>query len=355
VKLSGPIVAAVDASSNDDPTADEADLLRGVAAVFGLGEPITIRLLAEGLMNRNWQITTPAGRYAVKQLLDVGPNAARSQHRAIAALADSGIPAVVPLTAPDGDTLTTIDGSVFSAARWVDGHHRRGVDLSLAATACLGRLLGQIHGALTTTMPPAPSWLTATVTDLGTAHAKLDAYLQTARERPDPDPFDTFVTVELERRRRVLDQFADLRPIDGAPTSPAGWTHGDFQHLNLLWRGGRVVAVLDWDRLAVRPLVTELARSASLLFGHGDTRGLDLERVAAFARAYRAEHHLTDDDIADGVQRLWWERVTNDLWPLRRRYEHRDDSCNHLFRSASALLEWWTEHLDEVAKAFTGG
>ncbi len=111
--------------------------------------------------------------------------------------------------------------------------------------------------------------------------------------------------------------------------------------------------MLDWDRLAVRPVATEVVRSATLLFGFGDSRGLDLNRVAAFTTGYRAARTLTDDQLRDAVHRLWWERVCNDLWHLRLHYDNGDASCDHLFWSASALLAWWTDHREDVAAAFT--
>ncbi|GIJ64880.1 hypothetical protein [Virgisporangium aurantiacum] len=52
-------------------------------------------------------------------------------------------------------------------------------------------------------------------------------------------------------------------------------------------------------------------------------------------------------------------RVGNDLWHLRLHDNHGRDqdtnSCDHLFRSASALLTWWTDHRDDVVTALTGG
>ncbi|MFJ4585025.1 phosphotransferase [Streptomyces echinatus] len=37
------------------------------------------------------------------------------------------------------------------------------------------------------------------------------------------------------------------------PAGPFGWTHGDLQYRNLLRDSGRLVAILDWERLGVRP------------------------------------------------------------------------------------------------------
>lgn len=147
-----------------------------------------------------------------------------------------------------------------------------------------------------------------------------------------------------------------MRPADGVAVQPCGWTHGDFQHLNLLWHAGRVSAVLVWDRLDVRPLGLEVVRSATLLFGFGDARGLDLDRVTAFTTGYRTTNpDLTGHDLADAVHRLWWDRVSNDLWHLRLHYDESNRSCDHLFHPASALLTWWTDRRDDVTAAFTAG
>ncbi|MET8162510.1 phosphotransferase [Sphaerisporangium sp. NPDC005289] len=67
------------------------------------------------------------------------------------------------------------------------------------------------------------------------------------------DDFDQRVTELLEQRKLLIEKYADLRSADEVPLGPFGWTHGDFQHLNVMWQGGKVVAVLDWDRIRVPP------------------------------------------------------------------------------------------------------
>jgi hypothetical protein len=46
----------------------ERELVTQVTAWFRLGRPIAVKPVAEGLMNRNWQVITPAGTVAVKQV-----------------------------------------------------------------------------------------------------------------------------------------------------------------------------------------------------------------------------------------------------------------------------------------------
>src|SRR5260370_38859241 len=93
----------------------------------------------------------------------------------------------------------------------------------------------------------------------------------------------------LGQRPGLLEDLAPLRPGDQVLAGPAGWTHGDFHDLQVLWHDGQVSAGLDWDRLGIRPLAAEGGRAGTLPFGHGDSRGLDAGRVAGFTLGSRGE------------------------------------------------------------------
>ncbi|MBL6280167.1 phosphotransferase [Micromonospora fiedleri] len=333
-------------------TAD-ARVLDVVAAAFGLGLVENVEVIDAGLMNRNWRVWTVRGVFAVKQILDIDATAARCQHAATRALAERGRPVPAPLTTADGDTLLEHAGHIYAAATWARGAHREGLDLSLPEAAALGAVLADLHADLAQVMPMVPETMREPVTEPATTKDKIDRYAAAAAARPVRDGMDEFVLDRLRVRRHLLAQVGHLRPDDDVDVGPCGWVHGDFQHLNVLYADGEVSAVLDWDRLKPRPLAAEVVRSATLLFGFGDDRGLDLARVQAFTAGYRSRRKLPDEALTDAVHRLWWERVC-DTWQLRRRYEHADTSCDHLFRSAEALLGWWTAHRPQVAAAFTG-
>lgn len=119
----------------------------------------------------------------------------------------------------------------------------------------------------------------------------------------------------------------------------------------MLWRGGQVSAVLDWDRLRVQGYAHELLRAATLTFGRDGTP--DLTRIAAFAAGYRDAMPLTDDEITTAAQHYWWGRLHN-LWPLDWHYDRGDTSGDHLYAPAWAVTRWWSDHREAVAAAFTG-
>lgn len=139
----------------------------------------------------------------------------------------------------------------------------------------------------------------------------------------------------LERRKLLIAEYAGQRPADAdeMPRGPVGWTHGDVQPLNVLWQGGSVSAVLDWDRLGIRPYGEEVVRTAQVQFGTKDGR-LDLRRVAAFAAGYRGVVPIAQTDLADAAARLWWKRMT-DFWQLQWHYDKDDHVPTSCGRPAS--------------------
>ncbi len=350
-------------SAEDLPAADYA-LITAVLQGFGLSEPTEARSVADGLMNRNWQVCTREGVWALKQVLDVHADQARRQHRVTRALAGLGLPVPPPQTTPDGDTLVDVERiGVFAVLPWAEGVHRDGRDLALGECRHLGGLLARIHSGLgrdglAGVLTRAPESQVVAVTEAAKAKAKIDHYLGLVNDRAELDEFDHVVRQRLTERQDLLEHLAYLRPDDTRPVAPMGWVHGDFHDLNLLWsaaRPSRITAVLDWDRLRLGPLAAEVVRTATLVFGYDLTpelRALDLERVAVFTAGYREVTPLADASLADAVHRLWWERVC-DFWQLKWHYDKADPSCDHLFVSASALLAWWSEHRDSVSSAFT--
>jgi len=326
-----------------------------VAARFGLGEITGTKVITAGTMNLNWQVTTVRGVWAVKEVLDVDAAAARRQHRVTIALAARGLPVPPACTASgDGagrDTLLVLEGRLYAVTGWADGVHREGTALSLAEAGDLGGLLGGLQIELGRVLPAVPETMREAPAEAASAKDSIDRYAAAAADRPVQDDFDAFVIDRMTARRALLAQVAHLCPDEDAPVGPCGWIHGDFQHLNVLYGAAGVCAVLDWDRLKPRPVAAELVRSATLLFACPDG-SLDLPRVAAFVSGYQTVRQLPGAAIVDAVGRLWWERVC-DTWQLRRRYERHDTSCDHLFRSAEALLAWWTSNRDAVTDAFT--
>ncbi|MDV5145750.1 phosphotransferase [Streptomyces sp. SBC-4] len=339
-----------------DRTQVPADDLAALIDLFGLDHVVERRHLADGLMNVNWRLDTPAGSFALKRIMDVPLDRLRRNLAVLPGLAKVGIPVAAPITASSGAAVVEVGGRGYCLFPWVPGEHIRGVDLSTGQVEGLGVHLARLHVALRHAtdagrLPAVPDLVTAEVDTPERAAEKADRLTAAVHANAAAEPFDPVALDAIAKRRVLLDEHARLQPQSNVPAGPHGWTHGDFQYRNLLWAGGELVAVLDWDRLGVRPYAEEVVRTAQVQFG---VEGVfDLDRVSAFVAGYRSVNPLEPAELGDAVRRLWWKRMT-DFWQLEFHYGRGDRSCDELFIADEALLHWWTERLDVVERAFAG-
>ncbi|MFJ4904225.1 phosphotransferase [Streptomyces sp. NPDC093249] len=322
------------------------------------GEALSCVPVTEGLLNRGFRLSTSRGTYFLKQHLDA-PTADRAtiarQHRATQRLHALGLPVAPPLADSTGRTVTVVDGHCYALHPWIDGRHRDGAQLSTCCSQRLGTLLGQVHTALDQVMGHSgqdghtPDHGVCASADLPDTFREVEELLRLARAHRPRDGFDALAEHRLRERRRLLARHAHHRPPPAAATA---WVHGDFHPLNLLYQGAEPAAIIDWDRLGLRPRAEEAVRAAAIFFVRPEGE-LALDKVRAYARAYRRATGAGRAELAEAAHRVWWERL-NDFWILHWRYRLHDRRADPLFPVVSALAVWWTREYEAVRDAFTG-
>ncbi|MEV0274962.1 phosphotransferase [Streptomyces sp. NPDC050610] len=329
------------------------------------GTALTCEPLTQGLLNRGYRLATTRGRFFLKHHLGadaadgtVDRAAIARQHHAILRLRALGLPVAPPVADGDGRTVAVVRGRCYALHPWVEGRHRDGAELSEPQSRRLGKLLGRVHTCLEEVMPGpqtgvespphAPSAHPEAAARAEDTFALIEELLVLVRRHPR-DVFDELAEHRLVERRALLERHAHRRPAPSA-TPARGWVHGDFHPLNLLYRGGEPAAIVDWDRLGVQPRAEEAVRAAAIFFVRpGGT--LDLAKVRAYARAYRATAGADSAELAAAAHRVWWERL-NDFWMLRWRYQLDDRRADPGFPASSALSVWWTREYAAVRGAF---
>ncbi|WP_030930292.1 phosphotransferase [Streptomyces sp. NRRL B-24720] len=318
------------------------------------GDPLTCKPITLGLLNHGYRVSTTRGSYFLKHHLDdsTGDRATIvRQHRATQRLQSLGVPVAPPVEDTEGDTVTEIGGRCYALHPWVDGLHRVGAQLTTSQSQRLGALLGAVHTGLAQVMERGVAQTYGHAgPDAADTFALIDDLLTATRGRRPRDAFDELAEHRLVERRALLEQYADHRPP--TPDIPAtGWVHGDFHPLNVLYRDADPVAIIDWDRLGVQPRAEEAVRAAAIFFVQ-PTGKLELEKVRAYARAYRRAAGASAAELAAAVHRVWWERL-NDFWILHWRYRLHDRRADPQFPAVSALAVWWTREYEAVREAFT--
>jgi len=347
-----PNAAAPPVGTLSPPVAHAA--VAGVLRAYRTDPPVAVAPVAEGLLNRGYRVSTQTGDYFLKCYVDqatAGRAAIAAQHRATTALAAQGLPVAPPLANRDGRTVTAHGGRLFALFPWIAGDHRHGTGLDPQQCADLGALLGRLHGALAEVCAPVRQPVAVLSAAPEETERIIGELLARARAHRPYGAFDALAEGCLTERLDLLATHRHRRP---GPTAapPTGWTHGDFHGLNLLYRGSRVRAVLDWDKLGPHPVAEEAVRAATLLFNDRDSGVLDLGRVRHYARGYRAAGAATAEQLAAAAHRVWWERL-NDLWILQWRYQRGDHRADPLFPASAGQLAWWCQEYEQVLDALT--
>nr|WP_255671545.1 phosphotransferase [Glycomyces amatae] len=308
--------------------------------------------MPDGFLNRSWRIDADRGVFALKELVRLDPAHARRSLGLLRHLAAAGVPVAEAVPDASGETVVRLRGRHYCLAPWIEGGHPRGADMDTGHAFHHGSVIGRIHRALADASaglpaPEPPGGLSATPAE---ARGRIGGYLGLISRLEAPGEFDTAAAAVLRERLELLAAHEHLRPDDSRPPGPFGWTHGDCQNWNLLWSGGRIVAVLDWDRLRVNPFGEEVVRAAMYQFALPDGR-VDLGNVAALVAGYRTESPIGAAALADAARRRWW-RLTSSVWHLKHHYHLGDHSSDRLFFGDERLVRWWTAHLGDVAAAF---
>ena len=245
-----------------------ADLLRALAARYGLRDLVLGERLAGGYANLVHRLESSAGTFALRLEIAPSPAGIAWEHRVVTALAERVPEIPPPLPALDGATwfphrelgvwlLPFVDGTPADPA---DERHR------LEAAALLGRLHAAARELDVGPRPDVPpllelTWPGRTVAEPLRAHARQIREARTWAIR----------LVRGLRRRRLT----------------TGVIHGDFFRGNVLVAGDRAVGLLDWEEATVDWQAYDLANGV-WEFCHLGGDDFDRAAGARFVAAYRA-------------------------------------------------------------------
>jgi homoserine kinase type II len=211
------------------------------------------------------------------------------------------VPALVG-TKRDDNSLLQWSGNVYEIYQHViGGRFNQDVEETFAA----GEVLGKFHRLIRQYEPEFPPQRGSyhDYPRIPTALTEIPARLAMT----DPAVRDREDEV-LELCRKINDAYADAV----ARVNEAGFNlleqqivHSDWHPGNLMFRGGRVVAVIDYDTARLAPRVTDVANGTlqfSFVPGQGPPsewqQSLDTRRVLSFLRGYEAEQKLLDQELA---------------------------------------------------------
>jgi homoserine kinase type II len=197
-------------------------------------------------------------------------------------------------------SMLQLHGRIYEMFGFVEGDRD---DRSHAAAREAGRALGLLHRLLrayeSPYTPPAASFHQARAL-VDNATKQIPAMVAAAEPAAAPD--------ELNRRcqllRNAYHDATQRAELAGIADFPPCVLHGDWHPGNLLYRDGRIVAVLDFDSARIEPRMVDVANAAlqfSMRTSDGEDpeqwpEALEVKRIRALLDGY---HESAEEPISE--------------------------------------------------------
>lgn len=291
------------------------------ADAFGLGHVEQFHAIAAGTINSNFEVVTERGRWFLRVNEGKAEHDVAWEARLVTALAAAGVVTPAPLVALDGRPYAPLDAKWVSVFPWRAGRHL--LDVTRDTANAFGAALAELHLAA---LALPTEWRRVSIYDLDHLAARFDQITATN------DPALAHAIAVLR------EELAVARGSHGPMMPRHGIIHGDLFRDNVLWDGGRISAILDFEQASGGSLVYDLAVCINDWCWDGAPR---IDLAAALIEGYRRVRPLTHADraalpiaIRTAAMRFTITRITDV-------YLAKVDNPDKDFRAFLARCEAW--------------
>ncbi len=250
------------------------------SALAGYGLPPPDRVLPEpkGSVNTNHHLWSGGRRWFLR--LNEGKTAedVAFEVKVLQFLAAQGFPAAPLVPLADGSTQAEVAGRPAMLFAFVAGEELERGDVTPGRCAEVGGVMGRLHAL-------APNFRAVRPNPYG--WSRVEGWVRELGASGGDDPLVAPSVPMME---------SELALSRALPDAPRGLVHGDLFLDNVLWSGGRIAAVLDWEMSCVDAFAYDLAvvlnawcyrerfepaLARALLAGYRGQRPLDADTTAA--------------------------------------------------------------------------
>lgn len=255
-----------------------------IAADYGLPKVTVLRPVPDSPAATNYLIETAKGKFIVRIDEVKSEIEVKRELDLLIFLRKHGLPCFMPLADRRGRHCRDYAGKQLSVYKFIDGHHVVVDDLTLAQLENVGRILADLHLIGKAYKKGAENRF---------AFDRVSEIYAGVRGR---------LPVYLRRIVRTLDEEVDYLRNYLENKLPKGLIHGDLFSENLLFRGEKVAAVLNFEAAGRGKFIFDLATAVNALcFENGR---YSLKRFEALVGGYEALRTLS---LAE------WDAFPNEL------------------------------------------
>jgi homoserine kinase type II len=258
--------------------------LADIVEDYGLARLLGVNGIAAGSVNTTYLLDTPRGKHLVRIDEVKGELEVKRELDLLLFLRKHGFPCPQPLADRKGRHYRELGGKCLSVYRWYDGHALRPERITGGQLENIGRVLADLHTIGKSYKKGIENRFSfERVADLyAEVRGRLPAYFKRIVRTLDD---------EVEYLRNYLES-----------KLPKGIIHGDLFHDNLIVKGEKVVAVLDFEAASRGKFIFDLATAVNALCSDGEQ--YDLKRFEALIAGYESLRALS---LAE------WDAFPNEL------------------------------------------
>lgn len=312
----------------------KADSPLDILAAWPIGSVTSVTTPQLGAMNETFLVQTEAGRFVLRGYRPRTRQWVEAEHAVLAFVTDNGMPAPAPIHLVNGGTILERDSRFYALFPMLRGSQRRRGALDPEEITAAGTGLGRLH-LLLHSYTDTRLWQRPYVVQPAETLTRIAALENLIRSRPSLLASDHDALRGLAAQR---DRIAHVLPTEAPDVGllERQTLHGDYQEANLLFDGGRLTAILDWESTHVGPRLFELLRAMDLM--------LDLDPPACrlFLAAYDAVWPLDRGDLELAAAQWGWFRAHN-LWLYETLYREENERVRRYLRPGGFVpfeLRW---------------
>lgn len=171
------------------------------------------------------------------------------------------MPTARAIASRHGELIHHTGDRALSVWEFVDGGSGDAEPLTPDRMSAAGHAVGRLHRVLASHPAGAPVLRPgAEVRELAAATEVFTATLRTYRAITEPSEFERWAVEVLRWRLSLVPRLAGL--LGSLPPLTSQVVHGDLASPNLLYRGARLAAIIDFRPPRPRPLAWEISRLA---------------------------------------------------------------------------------------------
>lgn len=255
-----------------------------LAADYGLPKLVGVKPVPEGSVNTHYVLETAKGRFVVKIDEVKSELEVKRELDLLLFLRKHGLPCPVPLADNRGRHYRDWGGKHLSVYKYIDGHTVAPAKLTLGQLENVGRVLADLHLIGKTYKKGVENRF---------GFERVSEIYNGVRTRLPP---------YLRKIVRTLDEEVEYLRNYLENKLPKGIIHGDLFSDNIMFKGEKVVAVLDFEAAGRGKFIFDLATAVNALCFEDDR--YSLERFQSLIGGYEALRTLS---LAE------WDAFPNEL------------------------------------------